>query len=91
MADRIVKIESKDLRLFTSRLKQFNSDIDTSTARLKAQFRQLGETWKDPQYIKFAQEFDQTMKNLQRFKQQSEVVIPHLVKLATHIDNTPSL
>ena len=73
-----VNLVPQDLRTFASQLKQFNSDLAGSSARLQAQFRRLGETWRDPAYAKFAQEFEQTMKNLQRFRQTSDEVVPRL-------------
>lgn len=91
MSNRIVRINSGDLREFTSLLKQFNTDLESRSARLQAQFRRLGETWQDPQYAKFAQDFEQTMRNLQQFKSQSDNVVPRLQKLANHIDSTPTV
>ena len=89
MSSGIVRVNSRDVRQFASQLKQFNGDLAASSARLQAQFRRLGETWQDPQYAKFAQEFDQTMRNLERFRQSSEEVIPRLARLADHVDATP--
>lgn len=91
MSGRIVRIDSRDLREFTALLKQFNSDLNNNSARLQAQFRRLGQTWQDPQYAKFAQEFERTMRNLQQFQQQSDEVMPRLLNLANHIDRTPNI
>lgn len=91
MSNRIVRINSDDLREFTSLLKQFNNDLESRSARLQVQFRRLGETWQDPQYAKFAQEFEQTMRNLQQFQKQSDNVVPRLLKLSNHIDSTPTV
>lgn len=91
MSGRIVRINSRDVREFTALLKQFNSDLSNNSARLQAQFRRLGETWQDPQYAKFAQDFERTMRNLQQFQQQSDDVVPRLLNLANHIDSTPTI
>lgn len=91
MSGRIVRIDSRDLREFTALLKQFNNDLNNNSARLQAQFRRLGQTWQDPQYAKFAQEFERTMRNLQQFQQQSDIVVPRLLNLANHIDSTPNV
>jgi uncharacterized protein YukE len=77
-----VILDPKDLRLFAGQLKQFNHDLAASSARLEAQFRRLGETWRDPAYAKFASEFEQTMRNLQRFRAVSDEVVPRLLKTA---------
>jgi hypothetical protein len=47
----------------------------------------LGDTWHDPAYAKFAQEFDQTMKNLQRFRQVADEVIPRLLQTAQRAED----
>ena len=77
-----VILDPKELRQFAGQLKQFNGDLAASSARLQAQFRRLGETWRDPAYAKFAQEFEQTMKDLQRFQRASDEVIPRLLDTA---------
>lgn len=89
MSSGIVRVNSRDVRQFASQLNQFNADLASQTAKVAAQFRRLGETWQDPQYAKFAQEFEQTMRSLERFRAKSEEVVPKLKKLADHIDNTP--
>jgi uncharacterized protein YukE len=88
---RIVRINSGDVRLFASQLKEFNSNLASGSARLRAQFQRLGETWQDPQYATFAQEFGQTMENLRRFQHISDDVVPRLLRLAEHIDSTPQV
>lgn len=87
----IVGIDSEEVRLFASRLRQFNDKLADDAAWLQAQFRRLGETWRDPQYARFAQEFNQTMRNLDRFRRASEEVIPRLARLADYIDATPKV
>ncbi len=91
MSSGTVRINSGDVRTFASQLKQFNNELVAGSARLQAQFRRLGETWQDPQYARFAQDFDQTMRNLERFRRLSEDVIPRLTRLADHIDATPGV
>ena len=82
-----VIIDPKELRLFVNQLKQFNSELLTSSTRIQAQFRQLGDTWRDPAYAKFAQEFEQTMRNLQRFRQVADEVIPKLLHTAERAED----
>jgi uncharacterized protein YukE len=77
-----VILDPKELRLFASQLKQFNNDLVNDSSRLEAQFRRLGDTWRDPAYTKFASEFAQTMKNLRRFREISDEVVPRLLKTA---------
>lgn len=77
-----VILDPKEIRLFASQLKQFNSELLNNSSRLEGQFHRLGETWRDPAYAKFSDEFTQTMKNLRRFREISDEVIPRLVKTA---------
>jgi len=91
MSSGIVRINSRDVRLFASQLKDYNARLADESARLTAQFRRLGETWQDPQYARFAQEFVQTMRHLERFRRYGEEVIPRLLRLAEHIDRTPQV
>ena len=73
-----VIIDADELDQFATQLNSFNSVLTGETSKLRGQFRRLGETWRDPQYTKFAQEFDQTMKNLERFRRTADEVIPKL-------------
>jgi WXG100 family type VII secretion target len=82
MASGPVIINPREVRRFASQLKQFTAELSAGGSRLHAQFKQLGETWRDPAYVKFAEEFTQTMKNLQRFSRVAEEVHPRLVKTA---------
>jgi uncharacterized protein YukE len=82
MAGGSVIIDANELRQFAAQLRHFNSQLAVDAKRLSAQFRQLGETWRDPAYGRFAQEFEQTMRNLRRFQQVSDQVIPQLLRKA---------
>jgi len=77
-----VIIDADELDRFASHLSRFNSHLISETSTLRGQFIRLGETWRDPQFLKFEQEFIKTMKNLERFQRISEEVIPKLKKTA---------
>jgi uncharacterized protein YukE len=87
MSTNPVIIDPKDLREFVSQLKRFNQELSTGTRRLQYNFRQLGQTWRDPAYQRFSQEFDQTMRMLERFNQVSEEVIPRLLSTAERAES----
>jgi hypothetical protein len=57
-----------------------------SSKIINAQFKQLGETWEDPAYGKFVNEFTQMMTNIRRFIVVSDPVIPNLLRLADRVD-----
>ncbi len=74
----MVIIDADDLAEFAAQLSTFSRDLRGQQSKLRAQFHKLGETWRDPQYAKFAQEFEQTMRNLERFAGTADEVVPRL-------------
>src|SRR5256885_479051 len=52
------------LERFARNLKEFNKQLRESMSRLQGQFARLGDTWRDQEHQKFAQEFEQTMRLL---------------------------
>jgi len=76
----------EDLRRFSAQLKQFNSQLRESTSRLQAQFVRLGDTWRDQEHQKFAQEFEQTMRVLAQFMRTADEHIPFLLRKAQRIE-----
>lgn len=77
----------EELRRFAAALKGFNSQLDGSINSLKAGFSQLGDTWRDQEQQKFAQEFVQTMQVLQHFMNAANEQIPFLLRKAQAIEN----
>ncbi|MBI4670494.1 MAG: WXG100 family type VII secretion target [Chloroflexi bacterium] len=74
-----------DMERFARELKQFNSVLADSMSRLQGQFSGLGETWRDQEHQKFAQEFEQTMRVLHQFRRSSDQQIPFLLRKAARI------
>jgi len=72
----------EELDRFADNLKQFNTQLRESMSRLKGQFAQLGDTWRDQEHQKFAQEFEQTMRLLHNFVQTADAHIPFLKRKA---------
>jgi uncharacterized protein YukE len=75
----------EELERFARNLKQFNSQLRESMSRLQGQFSSLGDTWRDQEQQKFAQEFEQTMRVLQQFSQSSDAQIPFLMRKAQRL------
>ncbi|PZR98695.1 MAG: hypothetical protein DLM69_08350 [Candidatus Chloroheliales bacterium] len=75
----------EELERFARDLKQFNSQLADSMARLNGQFNNLGDTWRDQEQQKFAREFEQTVRVLQQFIRTSEEQIPFLVRKAQRL------
>ena len=75
----------EDLERFASELRQFNSQLSDSMTRLQGQFGRLGDTWRDQEHQKFAQEFEQTMRVLHQFRRSSDQQIPFLQRKAQRL------
>jgi len=75
----------EDLERFARDLKQFNGQLRDSMSRLQGQFANLGETWRDQEHQKFAQEFEQTMWVLNRFIKSTDQHIPFLMRKAQRL------
>lgn len=75
----------EDIERFATDLKAFNNQLQESMGRLNSQFGQLGDTWRDQEHRKFAEEFQQTVRVLERFRQVSETQIPFLIRKAQRL------
>lgn len=75
----------EDLERFASELKRFNSQLADSMSRLQGQFSHLGDTWRDQEHQKFAQEFEQAMRVLYHFMRTSDQHIPFLLRKAQRL------
>lgn len=78
-------VNPEELERFAQNLKLFNEQLRDSMSRLQGQFNNLGDTWRDQEQAKFAQEFRQTMHVLQNFMQVSDAHIPFLFRKAQRI------
>ncbi len=72
------KINTDDLKKFVSKLQQFNSAIESETARIKGRASQLGSSWRDPSYGRFMNEFNQAVKGINDFLEASRGHVPRL-------------
>lgn len=81
-----VFVNPDDIRDFARALRDFNRELADATASLHARFIKLGDTWRDQEHDKFAQEFDALVRTLRHFHRSSEDQIPTLIKKADWID-----
>jgi uncharacterized protein YukE len=79
-------VDPNELRRFAQGLKHFNHEATQLMNVLQGQFNQLGDTWRDQEHKKFAEEFAQTMSVLTRFLESSHTQIPFLLRKAERID-----
>jgi uncharacterized protein YukE len=75
-----------ELRRFAQNLKQFNTELRERMAALQGQFVNLGDTWRDQEHDKFAEEFEQTLHVIAAFMETSDLHIPFLLRKAQRIE-----
>ena len=79
-------MDPEEVRRFAEELKRFNEDVSTRTSSLQARFSALGNTWKDQEHTKFAEEFEGMMKSLRKFIETSQAHSPFLLRKARRIE-----
>ncbi|MCA9067113.1 MAG: WXG100 family type VII secretion target [Planctomycetaceae bacterium] len=79
-------VNPAELRRFAQMLRRFNEELNDKSAAVAAQLNQLGQTWRDHEHQKFAEEFVNNMKALARFTDSNEQFIPYLMRKAQLIE-----
>ena len=79
-------VDPGELRRFAQDLKKFSMDLQQQTGALNARMATLSQTWRDQEQQKFQEEFEQTVKVLQKFLKASEIHVPFLMRKADRID-----
>lgn len=80
-------VDPAELRRFARDLTRFSTDLSTLMGGLQARLRGLEKSWNDQEQRKFTQEFEQTVKTLNRFLEASTDHAAFLVKKARHIED----
>lgn len=85
MSSKVI-INLADLERFINALNTFNQELETQSSNLIGEFNQLGETWRDEAYIRFADYFEELINNLKRFQEVTEGdTLPYLIALRSRI------
>ena len=79
-------VDPLELRRFAHHLKQFNGDLRERMSGLHAEMTRLGDTWRDQEHDKFREEFEETMKVLEHFLENSNLYLPYLLRKAERIE-----
>lgn len=79
-------VDPEELRLFARDLKRFNNELKNQLTVLNGRYISLGQTWRDQEHRKFAQQYEETMRSLTRFMEVSVEQIPFLLRKAEQID-----
>ena len=79
-------VDPAEMRRFAQNLKHFGDELSTQMGSLRGQFQGLGQTWRDKEHEKFAEEFDHTMQAIGRFLEVTNQHIPFLMRKADRIE-----
>jgi uncharacterized protein YukE len=79
-------VDPEQLKRFAGNLRQFTGQLREQSGSLQRQFSRLGDTWRDQEHERFAEEFTQMMAALERFASVSEEQIPTLQRKAAAIE-----
>ena len=79
-------VDPDELRRFASDLKRFNTDLARNAQLIHSRFNALGETWRDQEQRRFAEEFEQMLRALTRFTRATDEQVPFLMRKAERIE-----
>jgi hypothetical protein len=79
-------VDPSELRRFALSLKKFNAEFQHALTVLHGQMMGLGDTWRDQEHVKFVQEFEETLRVVQKFLAAAEVHIPFLLRKAERVE-----
>ena len=79
-------VDPEELRRFAQNLRKFTADVEDRITLLGTQLVDLGNTWRDQEYKKFAEEFEQHMRIIARFVEAANRHVPYLLRKAEIIE-----
>ena len=79
-------VDPGELRRFAQDLKRFNDELQNQMRLMHGRLVALGQTWRDQEHTKFAEEFEETMRVLVRFTEASDQHIPFLLRKADRVE-----
>jgi uncharacterized protein YukE len=78
-------VDPDDLSRFAAELKRFNGELLAQITTIHRQFVKLGETWRDQEHAKFADDFERMVMVFSKFAAASEKQVPLLLRKAEAI------
>jgi uncharacterized protein YukE len=79
-------VDPAELRRFAQQLKRFNDELGERMTALAGQFHSLSATWRDQEQKKFADEFEQHLKLINRSIEATNQYAPFLMRKAERIE-----
>ena len=75
-----------EIRRFAANFKRFNADLQSNMAGMHGQILTLGDTWRDQEYERFKQDFEQVNQLLERFLDTADEYLPFLLRKAERLE-----
>ena len=79
-------VDPEELRRFAQDLKRFTNELHNQMGALHGRLMGLGQTWRDQEHTKFAEECEQTLRVLSKFNEAAIRHIPFLLRKAERVD-----
>lgn len=73
-----IDIDISELERFTAKLVEFNRQLEQSTYQINGQFQELGSSWRDSEYQKFAEDWSGTFNSINRYLNNCMGYVTHL-------------
>ena len=80
-------VDPAELKRFANNLKHFSTELQSQMSLLRSQMMNLGQSWRDQEHEKFAEEFRQALKALKKFTETSKAHTPYLLRKAQRIED----
>ena len=79
-------VDPIEVRRFAVNLKRFCTELQAALGGLHSQYLSLGDSWRDQEYERFRQEFEQALAGHERLTEVSAEFIPFLLRKAERIE-----
>jgi uncharacterized protein YukE len=78
--------DPEEIRKFAQMLKRFGTGMEQQMTQLNGQMSNLSQSWRDQEQVKFQKEFEDTMRQLMRFREAIDQQVPFLLRKADRLD-----
>jgi uncharacterized protein YukE len=79
-------VDPEQLRQFAAMLKRYSQQIRESTGSLTQAQARLSESWRDQEHRKFAEQFEEQLRSVNKLLEATEQHVPYLLKKAEIIE-----
>ena len=80
-------VDPAEVRRFAQMLKKFNGELQHGMSVLHGQLVNLGDSWRNQEHEKFREEFEATLRAVEKFLAASEIHIPFLLRKAERVED----